>query len=223
MTESLTDTTPSPEVTTNEPPVAPTDAAPVAETESATAEAETSLLGGDVKDEPAAEEVAAPVVPETYDLSLEGVELDAALVEEATPIFKELGLTNDQANALLPLAPKLMAQAQEATMQRLIEAGAQQRQQWLEATKADPDIGGAKMEETTHLAAKGLDAIGFVEGHPFRKALTESGFGNHPDMIRMARRLGELVGEDGDFVRAGAGSTTTDPLNELYPNNRRSK
>ena len=223
MTESLTDTTPSPEVTTSEPSVAAPDAATTTETESATAEAETSILGGDVKDEPAAEEVAAPVVPEAYELSLEGVELDAKLVEEATPIFKELGLTNDQANALLPLAPKLMAQAQEATMRQIIEAGAQQRQSWLEATKADPDIGGGKMEETTHLAAKGLDAIGFVEGHPFRKALTESGFGNHPDMIRMARRLGELVGEDGDFVRAGAGSTTTDPLNELYPNNRRSK
>lgn len=222
MTESLTDTTPSPEVTTSEPSVAAPDAAPTTQTEGATAEAETSVLGGDVKDEAAVEEVVAPdvpVVPEAYELSLEGVELDAKLIEEATPIFKELGLTNDQANALLPLAPKLMAQAQEATMQQLIEAGAQQRQQWLEAFKADPDIGGGKMDETTHLAAKGLDAIGFVEGHPFRKALTESGFGNHPDMIRMARRLGELVGEDGDFVRSGAGSATALPIEKrLYPN-----
>lgn len=223
MSETQVDTTPSPEVTTSEPSVAAPDAATTTETEGTASETETSVLGGDIKDEAVVEETPAAVVPEAYELALEGVTLDPALIDEATPIFKELGLTNDQANALLPLAPKLMEKAQEATMQSLIEAGAQQRQTWLEAFKADPDIGGAKMEETTHLAAKGLDAIGFVEGHPFRKALTESGFGNHPDMIRMARRLGELVSEDGDFVRAGAGSSTSDPLTDLYPNNRRSK
>lgn len=212
-----TDTVTSPEVATNEPPAVAPVAETAAETEVTPTEAETSVLGGDVKDEPVAEEVAA--VPEAYELSLEGVELDTALIEEATPIFKELGLSNDQANALLPLAPKLMEKAQGALMQQMIDAGNQQRQSWLEAFKADPDIGGGKMEETTHLAAKGLDAIGFVEGHPFRKALTESGFGNHPDMIRMARRLGELVGEDGDFVRPGAGSSSALPIEKrLYPN-----
>lgn len=219
MSETQVDTTPSPEVTTSEPSVAAPDAATTTETQGASTEAETSVLGGDVKDEAVVEETPAAVVPETYELALEGVTLDPVLIDEATPIFKELGLTNDQANALLPLAPKLMEKAQEATMQSLIEAGAQQRQTWLEAFKADPDIGGAKMEETTHLAAKGLDAIGFVEGHPFRKALTESGFGNHPDMIRMARRLGEMVSEDGDFVRSGAGSSTALPIEKrLYPN-----
>lgn len=219
MTDATTDTVTSPEVTTSEPTGAAPVVAPATETQSPATEAETSVLGGDVTEAPAVEEAPAIVVPETYALALEGVELDPTLIEDATPIFKELGLSNDQANALLPLAPKLMAKAQEATMQQMIEAGAQQRQQWLEAFKADPEIGGAKADETTHLAAKGLDAVGFVEGHPFRKALTESGFGNHPDMIRMARRLGELVGEDGDFVRSGAGSVSTLPIEKrLYPN-----
>lgn len=218
MTESLTDTTTSPEVATNEPPVVAPDAATAAQTEVAPTEAETSLLGGDVKDEAPVEEAPAAVVPEAYELALEGVTLDAALVEEATPIFKELGLTNDQANALLPLAPKLMENAQNALMQQMVDAGNQQRQQWLEAAKADPEIGGAKMDETVHLAGKAFDALGYADGHPFRKALTESGFGNHPDMIRMARRLGEMVGEDGDFVRSGAGSVSALPIEKrLYP------
>lgn len=218
MTESLTDTTTSPEVATNEPPVVAPDAATAAQTEVAPTEAETSLLGGDVKDEAPVEEAPAAVVPEAYELALEGVTLDAALVEEATPIFKELGLTNDQANALLPLAPKLMENAQNALMQQMVDAGNQQRQQWLEAAKADPEIGGAKMGETVHLAGKAFDALGYADGHPFRKALTESGFGNHPDMIRMARRLGEMVGEDGDFVRSGAGSVSALPIEKrLYP------
>ena len=124
MSETQVDTTPSPEVTTSEPSVAAPDAATTTETQGASAEAETSVLGGDVKDEAVVEETPAAVVPETYELALEGVTLDPVLIDEATPIFKELGLTNDQANTLLPLAPKLMEKAQEATMQSLIEAGA---------------------------------------------------------------------------------------------------
>lgn len=148
--------------------------------------------------------------PEKYELALEGVTLDAEMVAEAEPILRELNLSNDDANKLLPMAAKLVDKTQASTMQMLADAGAQQKKDWLDAFVADPEIGGAKREETEHLAAKGLDALGFTqtghgkdgkEPHPFRRALTESGFGNHPDMIRAFRRLGELAGEDGDFVR----------------------
>src|SRR3546814_17813258 len=67
--------------------------------------------------------------------------------------------------------------------------------------KAAEDIGGGKWDESVHKAAKGLDALGYAEGSDFRKILNETGFGNHPDMIRIAAKLGELVGEDGEFVR----------------------
>jgi hypothetical protein len=57
-----------------------------------------------------------PVVPEAYELKIttqdaEGkdvdVEIDTALLTEATPILKELNLTNEQANKLAPLAVKV--------------------------------------------------------------------------------------------------------------------
>ena len=205
------------------------------ETESATAVAapsETgSVLGDDIAD--TADDVTGegddaaaddtPAVPEKYELALEGVEIDAAMLEEATPILQELKLSNDQANTLLPVAAKLVTQTQERTLQALVDAGAQQRKDWFDAFVADPDIGGAKREETEHLAAKGLDALGYAKGHPFRVALTESGFGNHPDMIRAFRALGEMTGEDGSFVRSNDGVKEGDALTELYPNNRRSK
>lgn len=210
----------------------PSTDAPAAETatqtESAASEAtvdggETSVLGGEVAEEVAASDDAPAGVPEAYELALEGFEIDAELAGEAEPVFRELGLTNAQANALLPLVPKVMERAQNAAVQAMLYAGAQQRKAWLDAFNADPEIGGAQADETKHLAAKGLDALGYTADHPFRKALTESGFGNHPDMIRMARRMGEMLGEDGTFARAGAGEDKPDPLAELYPNNRRSK
>lgn len=219
-TQTSTDTTPSTDApASTEAPVeavAAETAAPAAE---AAPEGETSVLGGEVTEETKPAEEEAPAgPPEKYELALEGVELDAALVAEAEPIFRELGLTNEQANALLPLAPKLMENAQNAIVQNLIDKGAEQRKAWFDAFVADPDIGGGKREETEHLAAKGLDALGFVKDHPFRKALTESGFGNHPDMIRAFRRVGEMVGEDGLFARENAGVREAVPAwKALYP------
>lgn len=215
------DTTNSPgEPATTEAAAPPATEAQGAENEAPVADAETSVLGGEVKDEAEAatsEEVTGP--PEKYELALDGVDLDAAMVEEAEPVLRSLNLTNDQANTLLPVAAKLVNQTQEKTLQMLADAGAQQKKEWFDAFVADPEIGGAKREETEHLAAKGLDALGYTEGHPFRTALTESGFGNHPDMIRLARFVGSMVGEDGSFVRSNDGVKEAVPIEKrLYPN-----
>ncbi|BBB13648.1 hypothetical protein [Sphingopyxis sp. FD7] len=166
--------------------------------------------------------------PEAYDLSVEGVELDPEMVAEAEPILRELNLSNDAAKKFVPIAAKMMDRAVEATVNDIVAKGNAQRKEWLDSAKAAEDIGGAKWDATMHMAAKGLDALGFVkadkdknvEAHPFRLALEATGFGNHPDMIRMAAKLGELVSEDGDFVRANASSPAAkdDVAKRLYPN-----
>jgi hypothetical protein len=213
-----TDIQPSQTETPTDAPAAteaPVEAAPA---EAAAEGDESTILGAPA--EVAAEGGEAPAgAPESYELTLEGMNLDPELVAEAEPVFRELGLSNDQANALLPLAPKIMEKAQSAVVQQLIERGAAQRKEWLDAFNADPTIGGGKREETVHLAAKGLDALGFKEGHPFRAALNETGFGNHPDMIRAFRQIGEMVSEDGLFVRENSGVRDAIPAHKaLYPN-----
>lgn len=216
-TLTSTDTTPS----TDAPP-APAAATEAPQAAPAATTDDTTVLGG-AKAEVAGEETTeAPAgAPEKYELALEGVDLDPELVSEAEPILRELGLTNEQANALLPIAPKIMEKAQNATMQALLDAGAQQRKGWLDAFAADPEIGGNKREETEHLAAKGLDALGYGKDHPFRVALNESGFGNHPDMIRAFRRFGEMAGEDGMFARSDAGAREDLPAwKVMYPEDK---
>lgn len=171
---------------------------------------------------------ASEGAPEAYDLSIEGVELDPEMVAEAEPILRELNLSNEAAKKFVPIAAKMMDRAVEATVNDIVAKGNAQRKEWLDSAKAAEDIGGAKWDATMHMAAKGLDALGFVkadkdknvEAHPFRLALEATGFGNHPDMIRMAAKLGELVSEDGDFVRADASSPAAkdDVAKRLYPN-----
>jgi hypothetical protein len=178
-----------------------------------TADAADSAIGSD------GAQSAAPAVPERYELALEGMTIDPALVEAADPVLRDLGLSNEAANKLLPVAQKVQEATREAVLSQLADAGAAQKKAWLDAFVADPEIGGAKREETQGLAAKALDALGFAAGHPFRDALNETGFGNHPDMIRAFRRLGEMVGEDGAFVRSHVGGADTRPVwDRLYPN-----
>lgn len=171
---------------------------------------------------------ASEGAPETYDLTTEGIELDPEMVGEAEPILRELNLTNDQAKKFVPIAAKMVDRAVEATVNDIVAKGNAQRKEWLDSAKAADDIGGAKWDATMHMAAKGLDALGFVkadkdrnvEAHPFRLVLESTGFGNNPDMIRMAAKLGELVSEDGDFVRADASAPGAkgDVAKRLYPN-----
>lgn len=175
-----------------------------------------------VSDSPAAAPGLPPpasLAPERYDLAMEGFSIDPALVQNADPVLRDIGLSNDAANKLLPVAREIMARTQENLARQIEDAAAAQKKSWQEAFVGDPEIGGARRSETEHLAAKALDALGYAQGHPFRQALDSSGFGNHPDMIRAFRRLGELVGEDGNFVRPATATSRNRPVWErLYPN-----
>lgn len=99
------------------------------------------IAGGDPALSPApAIRVGAP---ERYDLALGGMAMDAGLMAEAEPVLRELGLSNDEAGRFMPLAQSLIDRTADRTLQDLIDAGAQQRREWLDAYRADPEIGGA--------------------------------------------------------------------------------
>lgn len=205
VTQTPSDTTTS-ETTPTDAPAADAPAADAPAADAPSDDDGSTVLGGKADDDTDAGKTDETVdelrgAPETYNLALEGVELDKDVVAEAEPILRELDLSDFAANKLLPVAKSLVDRTQDATLKALTDAAAQQRKDWLDIAKADEEIGGAKFSETTALAAKGLDALGFVEGHPFRKALNETGFGNHRDMLFAFRKIGELVGEDG-FIRA---------------------
>lgn len=147
-------------------------------------------------------------VPEAYELAApEGFEkLDEETVAAATPVFKELGLSNEQANKLVPIAGEFAKKIVAQRDQQLIGEIMQQRKGWLETAKADTEIGGAKWDESIQAAGRAFDRLGFPKDSPLRVALNESGFGNHPEMIRFAAKVGNAIGEDSDFVRGDAGA-----------------
>lgn len=216
---SPTDTTTSPEAPTTDAAVETSFLGDASATPPVTQEAPPAAPEADPAT-PAADAEQPPVAtpPEKYEFALEGMTVDPALAEAADPILRELGLSNEQANTLMPVAQKIMQQTQEGVMRQLSDASAAQSKAWLDELNADPELGGAKAAETQHIAARGLDALGFVKDHPFRKLLTETGLGNHPDMIRTFRAIGDVVGEDGTFARSGAGAPERPVWERMYPN-----
>lgn len=160
-------------------------------------------------------------VPEAYELTApEGIILDPALIEAATPIFKDMGLSNDQANKLMPIAAQMAQRIGDNLNQQILDSVATERANWLNTAKNDTEIGGQNWDASLVIAAKGLDTLGFVKGSLLRNLLDESGLGNHPEMIRAFVKVGKAIGEDGFERGAGSAAIIRDKAEILYPNDK---
>ena len=160
--------------------------------------------GSDKSDE------AKEEVPETYELTApEGQELDAEAVEAFTPVAKELGLTNAQAQKLTDLHAAAMQRVGQATLDRHVEMV----DGWTKATKADPEIGGDKLEETTRL---GDAAIKHAFDAETVTLLKHFGLLNHPGFIRGMRGFGKIVTDD-NFIQSTGHAAPRSLAERMYP------
>jgi hypothetical protein len=159
---------------------------------------------------------AAPVVPEKYEFKApEGVTLDQAQVDAFTPVAKELGLTNEQAQKLVDLHTAQTTEAAKAFQTSQHEAWQTQVKQWESETRSDKEIGGAKFDENIGLAAKAIDKFGSRE---LRQALDTSGMGNHPAVVKFFVTVGRQLAEDGMAGgNAGQGGTPKSLAEKLFP------
>lgn len=150
---------------------------------------------------------------ETYaDFTLpEGVELDSTMLDAATPVFKELGLTQEQAQKLVDLQVKQV----EASQQGQVEAFNQLKNDWLTQAKADKEIGGEGFDQNVADARVAMDKFG---GEGLTKLMNELGIGNHPEIIRFMANVGRLTKEDVPDNGDPPQSVPKDRVGILYPN-----
>lgn len=128
--------------------------------------------------------------PEKYEFNLpEGFELNEEQLNEISPVFKELKLTNEQAQKLVDLHIK------ETTRQHGAQLDAQKQMyvEWADEIKADKEIGGAKLNENLSYAKKLIDEFGSDE---FKSLLEETGLAYNPDIIRFFAKAGRAMAED---------------------------
>lgn len=147
----------------------------------------------------AAEDAAkakAEGAPEKYEpfKAPEGVVLDDTVVNEFQATAKELNLSQANAQALVDkLAPVIAKQQGEHIHAQLAKADAE----WLEASKADSEFGGANFDANMVVAKNAIEAFATPA---FKQFLNDSRLGNHPEWVRFAYRVGKSVSADGKHV-----------------------
>jgi hypothetical protein len=153
-------------------------------------------------------------VPETYaDFTLpEGMTLDSELLAEALPVFKDLGLTQTQAQGLVDLQSKKAeadAQAQMNDFNQMIDG-------WKDQSKNDKEFGGDKFEENVAIARSAIESFGTPE---LKDLLSEHGVGNHPEVIRFMVKVGKLTQEKNIDGGGKPPNVSQDRADRLYPSN----
>ena len=144
--------------------------------------------------------------PESYDLKMpEGVQLDTAAADEFKGIAKEYGLSQEQAQKVADIGAKMA--------QRQAEAHQTQVQAWVDAVKTDKEIGGDKLSENLAVARKTIDTFGSPE---LKEVLNTTGLGNHPEIVKLAYKIGKAISDDG-FVRGGNTSSPRSAADIMYP------
>lgn len=137
-------------------------------------------------------EVDLTTVPEDgkYKLTMpEGIEVDQDLLDQMSPIWKEKGMTHKDAQDL----------TDKYVEQRMKEADAAQTSWkdttdgWAEETKTDKEIGGEQFKGNLQIAKNTLEKFGNPK---LMDALTNSGMGSHPEIIRMLVKVGNSMSDD---------------------------
>lgn len=195
-----------------ETPAAPANAAPAAgaavppATPPAGAGAPPAAAKPDDKGTPP----AAKVVPETYDLKLpDGSPLDPATIEKTAAYAKERGLSNEEAQALIDRENETISSYVEKQHKELEEKTVQWEKTW----EGDKEIGGGDFKKNAELAKRVVERFGSPE---LKKALNDTGLGNHPELGRLLVRIGKAMTDDQLVLPGAMPAAKKTPAQVLY-------
>lgn len=149
---------------------------------------------------PAVEAPKPAGAPEAYSAWAlpEGFSLDAKLSEGISPIFKELGLDQTQAQKLVDFYVKQQqstGDANRAAYQAVVDG-------WRDATMKDPEM-GPKIQEVQTAIGRAKNLLSPQERSAFDLAMNTTGLGNHPDIIRALWKISQNITEGTHVSGAG--------------------
>lgn len=136
-------------------------------------------------------------------------EMSPAFIDGYSAIAKELGMTKENAEAMLTKAADLMGRLD-------VEAVERQNAEWIAAVKNDKEFGGSALNANLAIAKKGLDAFG---SDALKDILESTGLGNNPEVIRFFWKVGQAVSED-TFAQRSTGTrpaSDDERFKAMYP------
>lgn len=190
MTEIVQQTPVTPPSAPVTPP-SPTPALTNQPTSATPKEGEPALVNAETK--PEAKPEGAPEKYAAFTLP-EGATANESVITEASGIFKELGLSQAQAQRLVDFYSKDSLKAADAGVKLWQDT----QQTWRDEVKNSPDIGGAKLGPVMATINKAINTIGdakLIDG--FREAMNITGAGNNPAFIRAFYAMAQKLTEGG--------------------------
>jgi len=164
-----------------------------------------------------------PAAPDYSTISLaEGLDANSEAFGALKEAAGKIGVSPDHLKEMLDAAgPRLAAEFQgkvDAAVKGLSEDWNSQWKAtkigWEQEIRADKDIGGGNTERTLGRVALAADFGG--NGEAVRAALTLTGAGSHPAVVRQLERIGAMLEEGGAFAGSKAVPAAT-MLDALWP------
>ena len=168
---------------------------------------------GEGTDKGAEEKADAPI--EYTDFSVpEGMQVDADALADFMPLAQDLKLSQDQAQKYVDIFAKGAERAAKAN----VKAWQDLKKTWNDEARADKDIGGEHYDDSIKLSKVFIKKWSQHTGNDkFWEALDSTGFGDHPEFIRLLTWVGNIVVDD-DFDFGGStGETPRTQAEIIYP------
>jgi hypothetical protein len=173
-------------------------------------EGEKTTEEGQKPEQRAPEEYAEFSVPE-------GVTMDEAQTSEFKSFAKEQDLTQEQAQKVLDFGAGKI----KAMMESPYRTWKEMQEQWQAEVKADPEIGGTKLEQSKKDASLVFipgESNPFIssaeEGAALKQALLTTGAGNNPAVVKVFVKMGRLLSEPGPLT--GRPNPPVNLLDNMY-------
>ena len=164
-------------------------------------DAPAPLLGSDA---------AAPPTTYTEFKLPEGATVDGDSMKSASDLFADSWLNQEQAQKFIDLA----VSREQAAARKGLQAFVDLQTKWVSEIKADPDIGGDRLQASLASATRAIDRLA-IPG--LREALDLTGAGNNPAIVKAFARIGQMISED--RFRPGNGAppaTQRSPAEVIY-------
>ena len=156
-------------------------------------------------------------VPDEYEAFTlpEGMEMDKDMAEQVTPLLKDLGMTQENAQRLIDFYSDGVQRVHDATVQ----AWADRQEQWQQESEDDPEYGKGNYDDSLAIAKSAVRELG---GTALMKAIEETQMGSHPEVIRAFWKIGKAMKEDGVNIGKAAGGQQLTAAERIFPNQQKS-
>lgn len=149
------------------------------------------------EDDAAAAAKADKTVPEAYaEFKVpDGMSVDKEMLADAAPLFKELGLSQNNAQKVVDL---YASKVYPAFIKRQADQWNDVKESWKGEVKADKEIGGPPEVQVQDLPAvkEAQRALNTLGTDALKKVFDEFGLGNHPEFVRVFARMAKHLKED---------------------------